>query len=193
MVVKATVQHQQYNGGVEGLFKRLMGMQKRHIYVGIPQANDSRKSKEIGNAELLYIHTHGIRRRSMIAEMDNSMKAGMKYSDAFQLYIQSHGSPLWHSPPRPVLEPAIEANKDKIAREFKKIYEAAARADSEGMERAIVRTGIAAQNVCRGWFTDPRNNWPPNAPSTIVMKGSERPLIDTGSLRKAITYVVRED
>ncbi len=193
MVVKAKVVQKQYNGGVKGLLERLMGLQKRHIYVGIPQANDSRKSGEIGNAELLYIHTHGIRRRSMINEMDASMANGMKYSDAFMLYLQSHGSPLWQSPPRPVLEPAIEANKAKIAAQFKKIYEAAAKADGEGMERAIVRTGLAAQNVCRDWFTDPRNNWPPNAPATIERKGSENPLIDTGSMRKAITYVVRED
>jgi hypothetical protein len=192
-MVNAQVSAKQYEGGIEGLLKRLAGLQKRHIYVGIPQAENSRKSGGIGNAELLYIHTHGIRRKSMIAEMDRSMAAGMKYSAAFSLYIQSHGSPLWHSPPRPVLEPAIEANKEKIAREFKKIYTACSNGDAEGMERAIVRTGLAAQNICRGWFTDPRNNWPPNSPVTIARKGSERPLIDTGSMRKAITYVVRED
>lgn len=192
-MVNAKVEHKEYNGGIAGLFERLRGLQKRHIYVGIPQAKNSRKGEEIGNAELLYIHTHGIRRRPMIEEMDQNMARGLKYSAAFSLYIQSHGSPLWHSPPRPVIEPALTANKVRIAAEFKKIYQATASADGDGVERAITRTGLFAQNVCREWFDDPRNNWPANSPVTIAKKKSDKPLIDTGAMRKAITYVVRSD
>ena len=53
-----------------------------------------------------------------------------------------------------------------------------------------------AQNKVRAWFTDERNNWPPNAPSTIEKKSKngkikDNPLIDTGELRKSITYVVK--
>ena len=33
---------------------------------------------------------------------------------------------------------------------------------------------------------------PPNAPATIEMKGSDKPLIDTGQLRSSITYVVKD-
>lgn len=192
-MVNAKVEHKEYNGGIAGLFARLRGLQKRHIYVGIPQAANSRKGEEIGNAYLLYIHTHGIRRRPMIEEMDQNMARGLKYSAAFSLYIQSHGSPLWHSPPRPVIEPALAANKVRIAAEFKKIYQATAAADGDGVERAITSTGFLAQNVCREWFYDPRNNWPANSPATIARKKSDKPLIDKGSLRKAITYVVRSD
>lgn len=193
-MVNAKVEHKEYNGGIAGLFERLRGLQKRHIYVGIPQAKNSRKGEEIGNAELLYIHTHGIRRRPMIEEMDQNMARGLKYSAAFSLYIQSHGSPLWHSPPRPVIEPALAANKVRIAAEFKKIYQATAAADGDGVERAITRTGLLAQNVCRDeWFDDPRNNWPANSPVTIAKKKSDKPLINTGAMRKAITYVVRSD
>ena len=192
-MVKVKVEHKEYNGGIAGLFARLRGLQKRHIYVGIPQAANNRKDEEIGNAYLLYIHTHGIRRRPMIEEMDQNMARGLKYSAAFSLYIQSHGSPLWHSPPRPVIEPALAANKVRIAAEFKKIYQAAAAADDDGVERAITRTGFLAQNVCREWFYDPRNNWPANSPATIARKKSDKPLINTRSLLKAITYVVRSD
>ena len=192
-MVNAKVEHKEYNGGIAGLFARLRGLQKRHIYVGIPQEKNSRKGEEIGNAELLYIHTHGIRRRPMIEEMDQNMARGLKYSAAFSLYIQSHGSPLWHSPPRPVIEPALAANKVRIAAEFKKIYQATASADGDGVERAITRTGLLAQNVCQEWFDDPRNNWPANSPVTIAKKKSDKPLIDTGAMRKAITYVVRSD
>lgn len=192
-MVKADIEHRKHAGGIEGVLKRLSGLRKRHIYVGIPQDSSSRKDGEINNAELLYIHTHGIRRLSMIKEMDAYMAEGKKYSAAYTLYIKSHGSPLWHAPPRPVIEPAIEAGKDRIGAEFKKIYQAAVEGKADNMERAIDRTGLLAQNLARAWFTDPRNQWPPNSPETIRRKGSENPLIDTGSLRKAITYVVKED
>ena len=42
-MVNAKVEHKEYNGGIAGLFARLRGLQKRHIYVGIPQAANSRK------------------------------------------------------------------------------------------------------------------------------------------------------
>ena len=42
------------------------------------------------------------------------------------------------------------------------------------------------------WFENPQNGWPPNSPRTIRRKGSDQPLVDTGEMRKAITYVVRD-
>lgn len=190
---KSKVEHNEYNGGFAGLVKRLQGLQKRQIQVGIPQQTSSRKEEGINNAELLYIHTHGTRRKAMRKEMQEGMDRGLKYSEAFSLYIQSHGSPLWHSPPRPVLEPAIKANKEKIAMQFSKIIKAAADGNADAMERAITSTGITAQNACRSWFKDPRNGWPRNDPKTVKLKGSDKPLVDSGELRDSIVYVVREE
>mgnify|MGYP007007335829 FL=1 len=161
---KGKVEHNEYNGGFAGLVKRLQGLQKRQIQVGIPQQTSSRKEEGINNAELLYIHTHGTRRKAMRKEMQEGMDRGLKYSEAFSLYIQSHGSPLWHSPPRPVLEPAIKAKKEKIALQFSKIVKAAADGNADAMEQAITSTGMTAQNACRAWFKDPRNGWPRNDP-----------------------------
>lgn len=190
---KGKVEHNEYNGGFAGFVKRLQGLQKKQIQVGIPQQTSSRKSEGINNAELLYIHTHGIRRKAMREEMQEGMDRGLKYSEAFSLYIQSHGSPLWHSPPRPVLEPAIKANKEKIAMQFSKIVKAAADGNADAMERAITSTGMTAQNACRAWFKDPRNEWPRNDPKTVKLKGSDKPLVDSGELRDSIVYVVREE
>ena len=182
-----------YNsGGFEGLFDRLRKLKSRRILVGIPEQKAARQGEPINNAQLLYILSHGVRKKSMRDEMQPKLDAGMKYSAAYQLYIMSHGSPLWQIPPRPVLEPAIEANKDAIVELFNAVIKAAARGNPEATDRAIHRCGMAAQNYCRDWFTDPRNGWPPNSPRTIAMKGSARPLIDTGTMRKAITYVVEE-
>lgn len=190
---KSKVEHNEYNGGFAGLVKRLQGLQKRQIQVGIPQQTSSRKEEGINNAELLYIHTHGTRRKAMRKEMQEGMDRGLKYSEAFSLYIQSHGSPIWHSPPRPVLEPAIKANKEKIALQFSKIIKATADGNADAMERAITSTGITAQNACRAWVKDPRNGWPRNDPKTVKLKGSDKPLVDSGELRDSIVYVVREE
>jgi hypothetical protein len=91
-----------------------------------------------------------------------------------------------------VLEPALEANADAIGKLFQAVIKAACKGDEEAVQRAMHRCGMKAQNVCRGWFSDPRNGWPPNSPLTIKLKKSERPMVDTGTMRKAITYVIRE-
>lgn len=54
------------------------------------------------------------------------------------------------------------------------------------------KAGMLGQNVVRRYFVED-NGWPPNAPSTIAQKGSDRPLIDTGELRKSVAYVVVAD
>jgi hypothetical protein len=55
------------------------------------------------------------------------------------------------------------------------------------------RAALAGQNAARKWFTDPRNNWKPNALSTIRAKGSDKPGIDTGAMRAAIQGIVGEE
>lgn len=166
------------------------------VLVGIPEENGARQSDgEITNPELAFIHTHGVRTTKMREEMNQILEqqqGAKSYSKAYQLYIQQHGSPAWRIPPRPILEPAIEANIEKIAGKLKRAAIAYLEGDVAEGRKQLELTGLAGQNYARKWFVDPRNNWPPNAQSTIQQKGSERPLIDTGELRKSITYVLRE-
>jgi hypothetical protein len=160
---------------------------KAKVYVGVPEGAE--RSDEITNAELLYIQTHGVRAKSMREEMNPRIESGeMAYSQAYELYIQSHGSPLWYIPPRPVVEPAIEKNMPKLAKQMQKA--AVAALDGNDIAPELHRAGMMGQNYVRGYFTDPANGWPANAPATVEAKGSDRPLIDTGELRKAITYAV---
>lgn len=164
------------------------------VYVGIPESNAVRKGKQISNAQLAFIHTHGVRtidaRRIMGAMMLNRK---IDYHAAEKLYVRSRGSMAFSIPPRPLVEPAIEADKAKIIPEL----EAAAKDQLDGNRPAAVRdmkrAGLMGQSVVRNWFTDARNKWPPNAPSTIKRKGSSRPLIDTGQLRASISYVLGEE
>lgn len=134
------------------------------VYVGIPEDESPREgSGQVSNAQLMYIHTNGSELRGI--------------------------------PARPIIEPAIEAedNKEKIAEQFSLAAESALKSAKGVAMSHLEKAGMYGQNSARGWFTDPRNGWEPNSPTTILRKGSERPLIDTGQLRASITYVVKED
>lgn len=95
-------------------------------------------------------------------------------------------------PPRPVLEPAIKDSREAIGKKIAGAYRAAMRGDAVGAERGLELAGTVAANAARAWFENPKNKWPPNSEQTIKRKGSNRPLIDTGEMRKAITYVIRD-
>src|SRR5580700_5651391 len=185
-----------YDGSVKAA-KAFGDLRKMHVYVGIPEAKDRRaKGQEIGNAALAFILTHGVRnidaRRRVGAAMINRR---IDFEAATRLYMRSHGNMAFNIPPRPIIEPALEAadNRQAITRELG----AAAKATLDGATQTAItflkRAGMEAQNRVRAWFTDPRNNWAPNAPSTVRRKGSANPNIDKGELRKSIVYVLSEE
>ena len=64
--------------------------------------------------------------------------------------------------------------------------------DTDGAMAGMERAGTQGENAVKGWFTNPKNSWAENAESTIKQKGSSKPLIDTGQLRKSITHVVKK-
>lgn len=173
--------------------RSLAELAKKDVLVGITQEKSSREGNKdkITNAELAYDHTHGIRRRAMRQENQEAMDNGASYSQAYQMYLQAHGSPLWHSPPRPIIEPAIEAHRQELAELLRVALMKAL--DGKNFMPALKTAGMKGENVTRKWFTDSRNGWAPNSPLTIAKKkGSARPLIDTDELRKSITYVIRD-
>lgn len=170
--------------------KRLKILTELEAYVGIPAETSSRGSKGINSAELLYIQSHGARKKAMREEMQESIDSGKTYSAAHSLYLQTHGSPLWQIPPRPVLEPAIADKKEIIARQLKAASQEALQGNFLAAEQNLHKAGMIGENAAKGWFEDPKNNWPPNSPKTIQRKGSDSPLIDTGEMRKAITYLI---
>lgn len=163
------------------------------VLVGIPQKSTVRQAgSAITNAELVYLHTNGVPAWSMRMYMRIKMNKGASYPEALQLYLHSKGSPQWQVPPRPIIEPALTApgNREKLLEELKGAGRAALDGDRTAMMAAFKRTGLMAVNFVKGWFVDPRNGWPPNSPTTIKRKGSNRPLIDTAQMRNAITYTL---
>lgn len=172
--------------------KALEELKNRDILVGIPQEKASRRGEGLTNAELGFLLSEGVRAEPMRREMAEAQKQGATYSQARDAYLMEHGDPMWHIPPRPFLQPSIEANIDKLTSQQTKIVKAALDGKPAAAKIEMQKLGLLAQSIVKGWFTDPRNGWAPNAPATIQAKGSDRPNIDSGQMRNSITYVVRD-
>jgi hypothetical protein len=56
------------------------------------------------------------------------------------------------------------------------------------MGTVLAKLGIVAQGDIQGEITSLMT--PPNSPVTIALKGSSKPLIDTGEMRGAVTWKV---
>lgn len=176
---------------VSEILERLAGFD---VLVGLP-AEDKKRDGNLTNPQIAFLNTFGVRTAKMRKSMDahvEQQRGRKSYSKAYQAYIHTHGSPAWRIPPRPFLEPAIEANAEKIAHRLQQAAIRFLEGHPEDGISTLKLAGIMSRNFVYRWFDDARNGWAPNAPLTIRRKGSDHPLIDTGEMRKSITYVLRE-
>jgi len=173
--------------GAAAALKRIVGLGKLAAYVGIPSSTSRDRS-----AQLLSM-ADNVKSKRKKARLKKAADADA--TNAELLFIFSKGSPLRKQKARPVLEPAVEAdgNRQAIGRELAGAAKASIIGDRAKALKQTKRAALAGQNAARRWFTDPRNNWAPNTPSTIKAKGSARPGIDTGAMRAAIIGVVNEE
>ena len=150
--------------------EKLRKLENSEVYVGIPAEKTTRREALKGAASLDHLN------------------------NASLLFIHTHGSALNNIPARPVIEPAIEdpENRKHVVLELGDAAKAVFDADPALATRHLKRAGMLASNAARAWFTNSRNSWAANSPATIARKGSDKPLIDTGQLRRAITSVVAE-
>jgi hypothetical protein len=157
------------------------------VMVGVPSEKAGRREGEITNADLAYIH--------------------------------DKGAPNAKIPARPFMEPGINDAKAQIIDEMMKAGRAILRQGSKNVENSLNRIGLIATRAIKNRITE--GIPPPLAPSTVqgritrVKSKSRRakiraelasgtpasrqggadglftPLIVTGQLRNAITYVLR--
>lgn len=87
-------------------------------------------------------------------------------------------------PARPWLVPGVESATQEILDTIQEGIE-------EGRDPAqtLNRVGLVAAGEVQMYITELRT--PPNAPSTIAAKGSDNPLIDTGAMRRSVTYQIQ--
>jgi hypothetical protein len=174
--------------GAGALIKRMAGVRKVAAYVGVPSAGKRERKQQLQEM--------ATKSRSPSKQVKLKVAAAANdITNAEALYLFTKGSPAKHQPARPVLEPAVQAdgNREPIANELAQATKAILAGDKPEAIKRVRRAALAGQNAARGWFNDPRNNWAPNAPSTIAAKGSDRPGIDTGAMRASIQGLVEEE
>lgn len=153
---------------VDDLINDLQSLLSHEVLVGIPAGSPARaaedgKQPEIDNATLGYIH--------------------------------ENGAPSVNIPARPFLVPGVQQAKEQIAKVMAKGVEAATVGNRTTAMNSLDKAGLIAQNAVRRKITE--GPFVPLKPRTLAGRRArgrtgERPLIDTGQLRRSITYVVRE-
>tara|TARA_R110000868_G_scaffold220188_1_gene471292 strand:- start:1679 stop:2155 length:477 start_codon:yes stop_codon:yes gene_type:complete len=133
---------------------------------------------EIAETQLLV----GIPKEAMSTEEKGVYLADIADKNNFGSYSE-------HIPARPFGSTTVPVFKDKIMDFFQKEMADALkgkRAVKQAFDRVgFVVAGFMKQNLSTG-------KWAPNAPLTIKLKGSSKPLIDTGEMRRAITWVSKK-
>ena len=169
----------------KAVLKSLEGLAKSVVLVGIPEANGSRKEDDHGpidNATLGYIH--------------------------------EFGSPAANIPARPFLIPGVEASRDQYMPQLRKAATAALEGDLGQMRAHLNAAGTIARDEVK--LTLNTANYEPLKESTLRSRARRagsaiaaaaqreldsraegnppsdevRPLVATGQMRNAITYVV---
>ena len=171
---------------LSGINRAMRELTRSHVLVGVPADETNRDAGDgINNATLSYIHEYGTE--------DGRI------------------------PPRPHLVPGIRKAQEVISDALKMAAARALEGDTPAVRAGLEKAGLAGQNAVRSMFAD--NDWPPLAKSTLnakplkkdetgaVMlddkgrplreksraeKGRTNPLMDTGQLRNAHTYVIRD-
>jgi hypothetical protein len=165
---------------VDGLVGRLEALTKNRVLVGIPATNAGRKDTPVTNADIGYIN--------------------------------EFGSPAQNIPPRPFLIPGVRGARERLAKQLKAAAVQALTGDRESVIKRLHAIGMIAQNAVRKKITD--GPFVPLADATVAARAKRgrkgaieemqrraagqapgtdlaKPLLDTGTLRRSITYVLR--
>lgn len=153
----------------------LRGLTHKEALVGIPAENAGRdpepgETTALNNAEIGYVHEFG---------------STIETESGGEIVI----------PPRPHLRPGIASVKEKIADTLGTGVRKTLAGDADAAEQSLEKAGMVGQNGVRKYITD--GDFTPLAPATIANRKRRgrtgtKPLIDTGTYRRSITYVVRK-
>lgn len=105
--------------------------------------------------------------------------------------IHELGSATRGIPPRSFLRMPLQARAGEIVRRASRGMD---KLLAEGNGKQVLENlGAAAmQAIMAAFKSSGFGTWAPNRPATARRKGSSKPLIDTGALRRAVTWQVKE-
>lgn len=90
-------------------------------------------------------------------------------------------------PARPFMRQSFENHKDDLKAACERVNRTLA--SGGNLETALDQLGVATKALVQEEIVD--GEFTPNAESTIRKKGSDKPLIDTGTMRQSVNYIVR--
>jgi hypothetical protein len=125
----------------------------------------------------------------------SSRNDGSGVNNATLAYIHNTGSPSQNIPPRPFMEPGVEAVREKIEKRMKRIGELALKGNLQAVSVGFEGLGAIVRDSIKNIIN--QGNFTPLAASTLEARRrrgrkSKKPLVDTGEMRNSINYVVRK-
>lgn len=190
MAKKTGVHIREPVGGPKAVMQALDRMASNEVLVGFPEASTDRKPE------------------------DSEEEPIQDLTNAALGYIHDNGAPEVNIPARPFMVPGITAARSKIIKIAKHMGQAALTADNpqEAIDQGLHMMGLTAQASIRSVINDGID--PPLADRTLkarARKGSKgaeqelanrakglppgkelaKPLVETGQLRNAVNYVIR--
>ncbi|MCT6589183.1 hypothetical protein N3553_04750 [Pantoea dispersa] len=126
---------------------------------------------------------------------DRSERDDVPFGNAGIGYINENGSPAQNIPARPHLVPGVRSVQDQTVPHLRAAAQAAMSGNAAAADLELNRAGALAANGVKRYMTI--TAFTPLAERTIdarIARGrtGDKPLIDTGQYRRAITYVVRK-
>jgi hypothetical protein len=115
-------------------------------------------------------------------------------SNAVIGYVQEFGAPELNIPARPFLVPGVEGVKDQIVERMRKGAAAVLDGDFKAADRTLEAVGLMAVDAVQQKLVD--GPFVPLAPETLAAREAKgrrgtKPLLDTGAMHQAVTYVIR--
>lgn len=92
-----------------------------------------------------------------------------------------------NTPARPFMKQSFENHEDGLKKACEKVNSVLASGGTA--EMALNQLGVYCKGLVQSEIVD--GGFEPNAPSTIAAKGSSQPLIDTGTMRGSVNYVIK--
>lgn len=92
------------------------------------------------------------------------------------------------TPARPFMKQSFENHGDELQKACDRVNQtlsAGGTAETALKQLGVYAKGLVQQEIVDGGFA-------PNSPSTIKKKGSAHPLIDSGTMRQSVNYVIKK-
>lgn len=146
--------------------KAILNLTKSEVVIGVPEGSD---------------------RQADEGEASPPSNAAIAYANEF-------GVPERNIPARPFLVPGVESITPRAAQLLRQAGKAALFGDGEAVETALNKIGLIGQSAAQEKITD--GPFVPLSPRTLRQRKAkgrtgEKPLIDSGQLRRSVTYIVR--